>query len=141
MLMPVAALIVVFFGALGADYAHLHLQKQDLVSLAGSAANDLATEGLDQDTFRGTGAYVLRDGATDRVFARYRSLREKPGYALLFAAKGPDQGCRNSGQPCRIQVTVRATVPFIFAKAIPFHDKNADLTATSSVTLDERGPQ
>lgn len=130
MLMPAGVLVVLVLAAITVDLSVVHLARRDLVAAASAAANDAATQGLDQDRLRRGGdlaldPYLTEQAVLHALFARGRldDLSEPPQVTIA----GPRT------------VTVRLTreVDYVFAKALP-GERSATVTATVTAVAEER---
>jgi hypothetical protein len=126
MLMPAAILVVIVLGSIAVDFSIAFLGERELASLAAAAANDATTAGVDLERLRDDGTFVLDE---DRVLAVVRSTiggsstevdLEPPVVELTFV----------DGEPA-VRVTLRGTVDYIFARAIPGAPEQAEVEATA----------
>lgn len=112
MLMPVAVLIVLLLGAIAFDLSVVHLAHRDLLDVAESAANDAATEALDQLALRRDGAYRIDPGlaasSLDRSLARHRVDQAVTARSIVVGPAG-DQ----------VTVELERPVPYVFATSLP----------------------
>ena len=127
MLMPVAVLIVLLLGAIAVDLSAVRLAHRDLLDLASSAANDVATAGLDPADFRRTGTYEIdldrAEAALDRSIQR-RHLSRPVTRRVVTAGPGPAD----------VTVELEMVVTPFFAKALPGtpHQTTVRAQATAS---------
>ncbi len=131
MLMPAAVLIVVLLGSIAVDFAIVFLGEREALSLATAAANDAATAALDEEQFRTGGGFALDEQRARQVVesALLASSSELEG--MTFTIEFPVV----AGEPA-VRVTVRGTVEYIFAKALPGLDTvevEASATAVARV--------
>jgi hypothetical protein len=128
MLMPAAVLVVLVLAAIAVDSAVVFLGEREAASLASAAANDAATAALREDAFRETGAFVLDEDQARRIV---RSTLEASSSELDLLGQ-PDVALVDvNGEPA-VTVTIRGTVDYIFAKAIPGTDDRAVVEASAT---------
>lgn len=124
MLMPAGVLIVLLLGAIAFDLSLLFLRQRQASSVVGDVANDLATQAVDEATFRATGDYQLDP---DRADALGRTLVAQSDIAsevvdVQIDVLGSDT----------VQVTVVVRVDYVFAKAIPGATDGSEVRATAT---------
>ena len=110
-LMPVAVLIVLLLAAIAVDLTSIRLAHEDLLDVAAGAANDAATNGLDQGELRRSGTYVLdldrANASLDRSLEQHHLLNRVSSRAI-FAGPAPDE----------VTVELELPVSYFFAKSI-----------------------
>ncbi len=121
MLVPAGVLVLFVLGALSADAAVAFLGQREVSNAAAAAANDAAAAALSDEAFyRGGGALVVDGGRAREVAARAVAARVSKGVDV----SGVDVQVAGDA----VCVTVRATVPYVFARALPFGDRAASVT-------------
>jgi hypothetical protein len=130
MLMPAAVLIVIVLGAIAVDLSMVRMAKVDLLSVAGSAANDAATYGAEPEQIRGIAHYRIFDDRADEAVRRTLATHPQGGRITVV---------RITITPERDQVTVELEMPvdYIFAKAIGSNDRTT-VRAFASASADQR---
>lgn len=129
MLMPAALLVLFVLGAIAFDYAHLFLAKRELSAVAEAAANDAVTFGIDPASVRrGDGVVLTEERVVQSVLASV-ALRS-PELHLLGE---PEVRFESATE---VRVTLRASIDFVFTKAIP-GAKDAE-TVTVTAVADAR---
>lgn len=126
MLMPAGVLVVLLLGAIALDLSLVFLRQRQASSVATDVANDLATEALDVEAFRGGGDFRLDPRRAEEL-----------GAGLVAASDlGPDvvEVEVTVTGPEAVEVTVVVAVEYIFAKAIPGASDGTTVTATASAT-------
>ena len=127
MLMPAAVLIVIVLGSIAVDLAIAFLGEREAASLAAAAANDAATAALREGVFRETGEFRIDEDRARRIV---RATLQASSSEL----DGLDFDVRFStiaGEPA-VTVTVRGTVDYVFARAIPGAPDGIDVEATAT---------
>ena len=125
MLMPAAVLVMIVLGGLAVDSAVGFLAARELSDLTAAAANDAASEALDDRAFH--------EGTVDGVTLHPRRAEEV--VALSIAARGSGSFTL-TGVDVDVtgeEVTVRAsaTVRMLFAPALPGTPNERTVTAVS----------
>lgn len=126
MLMPAAVLIVIVLASITVDFAVVFLGERELASLAGAAANDAATAGLDQERFRETGAFVLDPDRVGAVVHSTLAASSSEVRDITVTVSVTDV----AGEPA-VEVTLRGTVDYVFAPALPGASDTATVEATA----------
>jgi Flp pilus assembly protein TadG len=129
MMMPAAVLVLLILGGIAFDYAHLYLAKRELVALAEGAANDAVTFGADPASVRRGEGFVLDEA---RIIESVRSSLAVHSPALHLIDE-PDVVLET---PTRVRVTLRATIDYVFTRAVP-GARDAE-TVTVTATADVR---
>jgi hypothetical protein len=114
MLMPAAVLIVIVLGSIAVDFTIAFLGEREAASLAAAAANDAATAALDQDRFRATGEFDLDEDRARRIVAATLASSSSELHDVTVDVTFPVIDGTEG-----VRVTVRGTVDYVFAKAIP----------------------
>ena len=126
MLMPAAVLVFVILGAFAVDFAAVHLGQRELVAAAQGAANDAAVSGFSNAAFYEQGE-VRFDPAGARRAAAASLAASDPEY-VLRSVRIVDGA---------VVVEVEATVPTIFAKAVPGGPNTFIVDARATADLDQ----
>jgi hypothetical protein len=130
MLVPAAVLVVVILGAIAVDSAVAFLGQREIANAAAAGANDAATAAISDTRFyRGgdghaPGALVLDLARARAVAGRAVAARAPRGVHLdaIDVSVAGDRVC----------VTVRARVPFVFARALPMVGHHAAVTGQAT---------
>lgn len=130
MLMPVAVLVVLLLGAIAFDLSVVQLAHRDLLDIAASAANDAATEALDQTAFRTSGQYVLDPGRA--VASLARSLQRHHVDHLVTA-----RSITIGGAGDQVTVELERTVDYVFARSLP-GARGTTVRAHATATVHQR---
>jgi hypothetical protein len=114
MLMPAAVMIVIVLGSIAVDFAVVFLGEREAASLATAAANDAAAAAVDEQGYRSSGEFRIDEQRARRVAlaAMHSSSSE------LRAVEADIDVVTVGGEPA-VVVTVRGTVDYVFARAIP----------------------
>lgn len=130
-LMPVAVLVVLLLGAIAVDLAGVRLAQADLLDVAAGAANDAATDALDQNALRADGTFVLdldlANASLDRTLGR-RHLLDRVSRRSIHP--GPEAN--------EVTVELELPVSYFFAKAIAGSRPGATVRARASASLRRR---
>jgi hypothetical protein len=78
LLFPAAVLVVLVLVAIALEHASMGFQQRDLFHVADAAANDAATEALDLDELRATGALVIDPVRAEETVRRSLAARGAP---------------------------------------------------------------
>jgi Flp pilus assembly protein TadG len=127
MLMPAAVLIVIVLGSIAVDFAIAFLGEREAASLAAAAANDAATAAVDEQAFRRTGEFRIDEARARRVA---RAALEASSSEL--DAIEIDVAVTTAGGEPAVTVTVRGTVHYVFAPAIPGAPHGTEVEATAT---------
>ena len=113
MLMPAAVMIVIVLGSIAQDFAVVFLGEREAASLATAAANDAAAAAVDEQGYRSSGEFRIDE----------QRARRGPGGDALLVLRAPsveaDIDVVTVGGEPAVVVTVRGTVDYVFARAIP----------------------
>jgi Flp pilus assembly protein TadG len=126
MLMPAAVLIMILLGSIAVDFAIAFLGERELASLASAAANDAATAAYDVERYREDGTFVLDLDRAEQIVADTLGASstevdlEPP--VIEPVTIGGDPGFR---------VTLRGTVAYIFARAVPGLPETTEVEASA----------
>ena len=126
MLMPAAVLIVLVLGSIAVDFSLAFLAERELVNAASAAANDAATYGIDEASFRERGTVVLDEARARTAVARSLAARREP---LLDRAE-----VTVDVTATQVRVTLRSRADYLFARAIPGAPDSAAVDATASAS-------
>jgi hypothetical protein len=126
--MPAAVLVLLILGGIAFDFAHLYLAKRELIALAESAANDAVTFGADPASVRRGEGYVLID---DRVVSSVRQSIALHAPDLHLVA----EPLVEMESPTRVRVTLRATIDYVFTKAVPGARDGETVTVTATAEV------
>lgn len=130
LLMPSAVLIVLLLGAVAVDLGRVHLAERELTAAAEGAANDAVTYGLDESRLRADGEYVLDPTRVEQA-ARTSLAAGDVGDELT----GFDVRLLGPGT---VEITVTATVAYLFAPSIPGAPDATVVEATVRATAERR---
>lgn len=126
MLMPAAVLVMVVLGSIAVDFSIAFLGEREVAGLAAAAANDAVTAGLDVDRFRADGEYTLDPALVEQVVAATIDASstevdlQDPVVELLVVDGAP-----------AVRVTLRGTIGYVFAPAIPGAPDRTTVEATA----------
>lgn len=134
MLMPAAVLVMVVLGALAVDSAIVFLGEREVANAAAAAANDVAGAAIDLDEFYASGAVVLSPQRARQV----ADASVGAGAPDFLGDLDVDVDVSPSGDT--VQVTVTASVRYIFAPALPGSSGTAEVQATAIAHPQEAGP-
>ncbi|MBA2279913.1 MAG: hypothetical protein M3527_04780 [Actinomycetota bacterium] len=126
MLMPAAILVVIVLGSIAVDFSIAFLGERELASLAAAAANDAVTAGVDAEQLREDGTFTLD---ADRVLEVVRSTIEGSSTEVELAPPVVELTVVD-GEPA-VRVTLRGTVDYIFAPALPGAPDSAAVAASA----------
>jgi hypothetical protein len=131
MLMPAAVLIVMVLGAIAVDLSVVRMGQRELIAVAGDAANDAVTMGLDEAALRSGDGYHLDP---DRVRVAVDGALDAKGI-LDDLAEPPTVTIDGD-----VTVTVRLArrVPHLFAKALPGAADDQLVRATVTAQVEQR---
>jgi Flp pilus assembly protein TadG len=127
MMVPAGFLVLLILAAITFDYSHLFLAQRELSSVAEAAANDAVTYGVDQGRLRaGEGAHLdpnRVDVAVQQALAAHgRDLTIIDARAVTVS-------------DTRVEVTLIATIEYVFVKAMPGSPKTATITVHSAAEV------
>jgi len=125
MLMPAAVLVVIILGAIAVDQAVVFTRQRELIAAAEAAANDAAGYGIDRDAFYRLNQVVFR---LDRATEAAQAALEARGTAAAPTVRLSPDGTR-------VEVSLRAEVPYLFAKAVPGAPDSTEVRARASAAL------
>ena len=126
LLMPAAVLIVLLLGSIAVDFSSAYLAERELSALAGAAANDAATFGLDEAAFRRDGTYRLDPTRVEEACRRALAARS------TGVLDGASITCRIEGAGVRAEASGRAR--YVFAPVIPGAPDGQDVSASAWAT-------
>jgi Flp pilus assembly protein TadG len=120
MLVPAAVLVLVVLGAIAVDSAIAFLGQREASNAAAAAANDAATAALSDAQFYRDGTLAVDPGRAQAVARHAVAARASRGLLV-------DQVdvLTTGGRVC---VTVRARVPYVFARSVPLAADQARVT-------------
>ena len=126
MLMPAAVLIVILLGSIAVDFAVAFLGERELASLAAAAANDAATAAFDAERFRDDGTFVLDLDRAEEIVASTIDAS-----STEVELQPPEvEPVTVDGRP-GFRVTLRGTVDYVFAPAVPGLPETAEVEASA----------
>jgi hypothetical protein len=117
---------MIVLGSIAVDFAIAFLGERELASLAAAAANDAATAAYDPERFREDGTFVLDlDRAevivADTIGASSTEVDlERPEVEPITV----------DGRP-GVRVTLRGTVGYVFARAVPGMPDDTEVEASA----------
>lgn len=126
LLFPAAVLVLVVLGAIAVDAAVVFLGEREAASLAAGAANDAATA-VDEAAFRERGEFVLDEDRARRVALASLAASSSELDDVEVDVSFPIV----DGEPA-VRVTVRGTVAYVFAAALPGADRTAAVESTAT---------
>jgi hypothetical protein len=131
MLMPAAVLIVMVLGAIAVDLSVVRMGQRELIAVAGDAANDAVTIGLDEGALRsGRGYHLDAERVEDAVAA---TLAAK---GILDDLAEPPTVTIDGDTTVTVQLARR--VPHLFAKALPGAPDDELVRATVTARVEQR---
>jgi hypothetical protein len=126
LLMPAATLMVIVLAAITVDLSLVHLGRREAIAAAEAAANDAATFGLDESSYRTGAGYSL-----DPVRAHRAMEQSITAAGLVDDLAAPPQ-MEILGTRVRVQLSI--TVDYVFARALPGVAHSTTVTAIGSAT-------
>ncbi len=126
MLMPAAVLVLVVLGALAVDFSIAFLAQRAPALAAAAAANDAATKALVLEEFYGQGELRLDPAAAARIAADAldrHGVQDLDGVVVTVDVE-PDAPV--------VRVAVEATVPYLFARAVPGAPRDVTVRAAAT---------
>lgn len=129
MLMPAGVLIFIILAAIAVDFSHLYLERRELHSAAGSAANDAAALAIDADAIRGGESLENSLNLGVAATAAQASLAAEGLTFDSINVEFVDQG------RVGVRVTLSRRVDYIFAAAVPGGPDSKVVTATAFAVL------
>jgi hypothetical protein len=135
MLFPAGMLVLLVLAAIAFDFSIAYQRKRALIDLAATSAADAVTFGLDGERFRATGTYCLDPGRARVAVEEDVAASDLAAtvVAVELRSNGAGTGCATA-----VEVTLRATAPAFFAKAVPGASDERALEATMQATAVER---
>ncbi len=130
LLFPAGVLILLIFAALAFDVALAHQTKRQLLDVAGSAANDAVTYGLDEAHFRATDAYCVDP---DRVRRAVGATVAASGIVITSVEIDVDDRCSGS-----VAVRLGAEAPAPFGGSLPGAARSLQVRAEQRADVRER---
>lgn len=132
MMVPAGFIVLLILAAITFDYSHLFLAQRELASVAEAAANDAVTVGVDQGLLRaGRGAH-LDPGRVDLAMRRALALHGRD--LRVIEARALTVG------DTRVEITLVATVDYVFVKALPGAARSATITVRSTADAAQGTP-
>lgn len=131
LLFPAGVLVMLILGSIAVDFSIAHMAERELAAAAAAAANDAAGAGLDAQRFRSTGEVVLDPAAAERAGLAAISRRAASFHLAEASVVVVDADT--------VEVTVRARVPYVFARAVPGAPDGAEVQATARADAVTRG--
>jgi Flp pilus assembly protein TadG len=134
-LFPAGMLALLVLAAIAFDFSIAYQRKRALVDLAATSAADAVTYGLDGERFRATGDYCLDPSRARAAIAEDVAASDLAATVVSVELRADDArpGCATG-----VEVTLRATAPAFFAKAVPGAADERSLEATMGATAVER---
>ena len=133
MLMPAAVLILVILGAIAVDFAVVFLAQRELSSATAAAANDAAGAAISDSSFyEGGGQIVIDRLEAERVAREALRLRMPEDGQVGAIRLVEDAEVQVAGR--QVCVSARATVRYVFARAIPGVRHETELRARSTAS-------
>ena len=127
LLMPAAVLIVVVLASIAVDFTIAFLGEREAASLAAAAANDAVTAALDDERFRaGEGIHLDEDRARRVALSTLGASSSELDDVEVDVEVG-----ELDGEPS-VTVTVRGTIDYVFAPALPGAPTEAFVEATAT---------
>jgi hypothetical protein len=123
-------LVVGVLASIATDMALAHLRQRQAFDLAGAAANDAVTAGVDQD--------LLRSGTYDLDPAAVRATVDQ---AVLASELAPHVVGRPqvTVDDDRVEVSIEVEVDYLFTGAMPGAPDGTTVTATASAAAIQPG--
>lgn len=125
LLVPAGVLVLLILGAIAVDFSIAFLGQRELTAAAGAAANDAAAR-LADAAFYGRGELAIDQSQVAAVIDASVAGRRIAGMRIT------DRAVTVTGN--QLCVTLRADVPYVFARALPFIDRTAHVTGRAAVT-------
>lgn len=125
LLFPAGMLILLVLAAICFDLTLAFQRKRQLVEVADGAASDAVTAGLDAARLRASGEYCLDQ---DRV---RRSVAASVAAGELAVEVVTIRLTTSGACPIGVEVTLAATAPYPFGRAVPGMPSAVQLEATS----------
>lgn len=125
MLVPAGVLVLLILGAIAVDFSIAFLGQRELTAAAGAAANDAAGR-LSEAAFYGRGELRIDQSQVAAVIDASVAGRQVTGMRIT------DREVTVTGN--QLCVTLRAEIPYLFARALPFIDSAARVTGQAAVT-------
>lgn len=127
LLMPAAVLVVLVLASIAVDFTIAFLGEREAASLAAAAANDAVTAAIDDERFRaGEGLHLDEDRARRIALATLAASSTELDDVEVEVATGT-----LGGEPS-VTVTVRGTIDYVFAPALPGAPGEAHVEATAT---------
>lgn len=127
LLMPAAVLVVMVLASIAVDFTIAFLGEREAASLAAAAANDAVTAALDDERFRaGDGIHLDEDRARRVALATLAASSTELDDVDVDVEVG-----ELAGEPS-VTVTVRGTIGYVFAPALPGAPTEAAVEATAT---------
>jgi hypothetical protein len=130
LLIPACVLVVVVLASIATDMALAHLRQRQAFDLAGAAANDAVTAGVDQDRLR-AGAYDLDPAAVQAIVDQAVMASELAPHVVGRPVVTVDDD--------RVEVSIDVEVDYLFTAALPGTPDGTTVTATASATAVQPG--
>ena len=131
LLFPAGLLIVLVLAAIAVDTSIAFMAQRELANAAEAAANDAASQGIDNDVYYQQARVELDAAAVESLaVAKVRAAIDESRHAGLSvqAIASPPAG---AGCPWTVRVTASSRVSFLFAQAIPGGPHQADVHASA----------
>jgi hypothetical protein len=133
MLWPTAVLIVLLLASIAFDFSVVLMGRRELLWAAEAAANDAATFGLDQAHYRRTNEIRLERGRVEDAVRSALLARD----AEFDLTRQPSVRIDAGG---RVEVTLTARIPFLFADGFPGLPDAETVTVTADAVAVPSGP-
>lgn len=130
-LMPAAVLVFIVLGALAVDASVAFLGEREVSNLAGSVANDAATQGIDVERYYATGELLLDPVRVEEVAELALATNDRAhleGLTIDTEVIGADV----------VVVRVSASVRSLFGRVLPEGLETSEVAASAEATA-ERG--
>lgn len=127
LLMPAAVLVVLVLASIAVDFTIAFLGEREAASLAAAAANDAVTAALDDERFRAGEGIGLDEERARRIALSTLGASSTELDDLEVEVVVGDL----AGEPS-VTVTVRGTIDYVFARALPGAPTEAAVEATAT---------
>ena len=133
LLMPAAVLVLIVLGAIAVDFSIAFLAQREVADATAAAANDAASA-IDEDAYRSSGELRL-DLARAQGVAQAAYDARRATYLQSQPVDVREVPCDDEPAVVCVEVRARASVGYVFSKAIPGAPNSASVGAVSTAEL------
>ena len=133
LLMPAAVLVFIVLGAIAVDFSIAFLAQREVADATAAAANDAATA-IDEDAYRSSGELRLDHARAQEVAQAAYDMR-RATYLRSQPLEVREVPCDDEPAVVCVEVRARASVGYVFSKAIPGAPNSASVGAMSTAEL------